>query len=87
MPQRILTMDETVIASWAHKAMWGSGLTSITAAMADWNWTAIIAGAVTVGGFVVNWYYKHQRLKLEKAETAARIAAIKAQSSTGVLSP
>jgi len=77
MPQRILKMDEVAIASWAHKATWSSGLTSVTAAMADWNWTAIIAGAVTVGGFAVNWYYKHQRHKRETLETTARIAALK----------
>jgi len=72
-----MRLDDSAITSWAHKATWSSGLTSVTAAIADWNWTATIAGAVTLGGFVVNWYYKHQRHKREEAESRARIAALK----------
>jgi len=82
MPQRIFNMriDEVAVMSLAHKTTWGAGLTTIAASVAEWNWAAIIAGSATLGGFAVNWYYRHCDKKRKDAESAARIAALKTQA-------
>jgi len=84
MPLRTFKMrfDEIAISSLAHKTTWSAGLTSIAASIAEWNWTAIIAGIATLGGFVVNWYYRHCDKKRKDAESAAHIAALKERCQT-----
>jgi len=78
MPQRITKMsfDDVAIMSLAHKTTWGGGLTAVAASMAQWNWAAVVATTVALGGFFVNWYYRHRKDQREAAESAARIAAL-----------
>jgi len=71
-----MRIDDVGVMSLAHKTTWGSGLTAIVASIAEWNWTAIGAFVATVGGFAVNWYYRHCDKKRKDAESAARIAAL-----------
>jgi len=70
-----MQFDEIAIISLANKATWTGALTSIAASVADWNLTAIGGFIAAVGGFVVNWYYRHKEDKRRQAESAAHLAA------------
>jgi len=75
-----MPLSDVAIMSIAYKATWSAGLIAIFTSMTQWNWTAIIAGIAALGGFFVNWYYRHKKDKRESAESLARISMLKKQN-------
>ncbi|MCY1218793.1 hypothetical protein D9M72_307450 [compost metagenome] len=87
MSQRIRTMklsDAAVDAlgiTLSSRATPVAGAASLVASMADWNWTAIIAGLATVIGLGANLYFQVRRDRRETAESRAKIAALRERCS------
>jgi hypothetical protein len=83
MPQRIIKMkfsDSAVDAlgiALSSRATPVAGAASLVASMADWNWTAIIAGVATVVGLAANLYFQVRRDRRESAESRERVAALR----------
>lgn len=71
-PEQHVAVDSTIAAT-AGKATYGGAATSIFGWLTSNEFAVLIGAFVAVGGFCVNWYYRHKEDKRQQAEHERRM--------------
>lgn len=66
------TVDAT-LAAVGSKVTYGGATTSIFGWMTSNEFAVLIGACVAVGGFIVNWYYRHKEDKRQQEEHDRRM--------------
>ncbi len=64
---------ETAIATVGSKVTNAGAITSVLGWLTSNEFALLVGVGVAIGGFVVNWYYRHQENKRQQAEHSARM--------------
>ena len=71
-PEQQTTFEATMAAA-GSKATYTGASTSVVAWMLSSEFGILVGVLLGLGGFIVNWYYKHKQDKREQAEHDRRM--------------
>ncbi len=67
------TAFDTAVAAAASKATYGGAGASVVSWFLSSEFGILLGVLLGLGGFIVNWYYKHKQDRREEAEHARRM--------------
>ncbi len=71
-PEHQATFDTTMAAA-GSKATYGGASTTVVAWVLSSEFGILVGVLLGLGGFIVNWYYRHKQDKREQAEHDRRM--------------
>lgn len=71
-PEQQVTLDAT-LASVGSKATYTGATTSVLGWVLSSEFGILLGVMLGIGGFIVNWYYKHKQDRREQAEHERRM--------------